>query len=88
MRASPDTTRDANDVRPRHELTKAQNVSEFLLAYPSALRHGDPVRPDDPTTKATERNLQECNEEPPEQYALLGPPFIGHSVWVRAVASG
>jgi hypothetical protein len=43
------------------------------------------VRPDDPTTKATERNLQECNEEPPEQYAILGPPFIGHSgVCVRS----
>jgi hypothetical protein len=71
-KSCPGTNRDAHDVRPWHELTEAQNVSEFLLVYPSALLDGDSVRPDEPTTKSAERNLEECDEQPAEQYALPG----------------
>ena len=44
---APDAHRDADDVRPRHELADAHDVDEFRIAQPSAPLDGDAVRPGD-----------------------------------------
>jgi hypothetical protein len=52
-----------HSVRPGHELAKAHDVGEFLLARPLALIDGDSLRPDDPATSAKQRNIQEHQKQ-------------------------
>ena len=59
----PDADRDADDVRPGHELAKAYDVGKFLLAYPAALLDGDAARPDEAAAEAAERDLEERDEQ-------------------------
>jgi hypothetical protein len=64
-----DTDRDADDVRPGHELAKAQDVGEFLLAYPPVLFDGEATGPDESATKSTERDFEKCDEQRSERNA-------------------
>src|SRR5262245_277550 len=66
--------RDADDVRARHELTEADDVSEFPFGDPPTLFDGDAPRPDETaaTPHAVQRDLEERGEQGPERHRLAG----------------
>jgi hypothetical protein len=54
---------DANDIWPRHELAKAQDVGKLLFADPLALLDRYATRPDNAAAETIECDLEERNEK-------------------------
>src|SRR5215469_6514087 len=57
------TDRDAHNVRPGHELADAHNVCEFFVAYRAMLLDRNSASPDEATSSAEKRDLEECKEQ-------------------------
>src|SRR5215469_7825873 len=60
-----DADGDTDNVRPRHELAKADNVGEFPVVDPAAILDGDAARPDDAaaTADTAERDGEKRGEQ-------------------------
>jgi hypothetical protein len=54
---------DTNDIWPRHELAKAQDVGKLLFADPLALLDRYATRPDNAAAETIECDLEERNEK-------------------------
>jgi len=69
----PDADGNANNVRPGHELTKADDVGKFSIADPAALLDGNAARPNDAagSADAVERNGKERGKQRGEGNGLL-----------------